>query len=148
MSYYLFTEARGSIDQVGYKLLEMSQQVVDGELHPIEFKIYLNKLKEVISESEKLIEEVILTEAEKFKGQPVHGYRVEVTNSGRYSYDHIPEYKQLKDRQKAIEVKHQMAYKLWQQGGQMVDPDTGEIVTPADYVPTKSYVKLQKEKGS
>jgi hypothetical protein len=41
-----------------------------------------------------------------------------------------------------------MAYKLWQQGGQMVDPDTGEIITPADYVPTKSYVKLQKEKGS
>jgi len=148
MSYYIFTEERGTIDQVGYKLLDMGEQVINGELHPIEFKIYLNKLKDVISKVEEMVEEVIIDEAEKYKGQTVHGFKVEVANSGRYRYDHIPEITKVRGHLKHLETKAQMAYKTYNQGGQMIDPDTGEIVTPAHYVATKNYVKLQKEKGS
>jgi hypothetical protein len=148
MSYYLFTEERGLPDKVGDKLYVFAEQVVNGELHPIEFKLYLNKLKDVISECESLIEETILAEADKYKGQTVWGHKVEVTNGGRYNYDAIPQYQELKSQLKEIEKKSQMAYKMWTQGAQMLDPETGEIMPPANYVPTKSYVKLQKEKGS
>lgn len=148
MSYYLFTEERGSVQDVGNKLVDFAQQVVLGELSPLEFKLYLNRLKDVITECEEMVDEVVLTEGEKYKGQVIHGYRVEISSSGRYKYDHIPEIVELKKRLKFLEQLHQSAYKFHTQGTCILDDETGETITPAEFVPSKTYVKLQKEKGS
>lgn len=149
MSYYLFTEDRGGVDQVGHKLYDFAEQVINGELHPLEFKLYLNRLKEVIDEVEEAISHIVLTEGEKYNGDSIHGYRVEVTNGGRYTYDHIPEWAELKERMKGIEKMAQSAYKL-SSGFDMahVVNDDGISIPPAYYKPTKTYVKLQKGKGA
>lgn len=143
----LFKPEKG-VAEVGKPLIELGEKALQGEVNPLELKLYLKLLAEVISKVEEQIEDIALTEASKYeKGGSMYGYEISVVeNSGRYTYDHIPEIVQAKQKVKELEKKAQAALSAIRTGIEMTDTETGDVLTPAVYVLNKTYIKLQKKK--
>lgn len=127
-------------------ILTQVTAVENGNLNPLDLKIALKRLSELIEGVDSQIKPLVQQEARKWHLQDYRGYRIEYMESGgRYSYDHIPEWKELKGQMKEIEESSQTAYKQLKLGAMMITTD-GEVIEPAIFKPSESYVKLIKSK--
>lgn len=112
---------------------QLLNQVRDGELSPLDAYIELKTIIEMAENGLNEIKEGALIEAEKFKGQQYKGFTIDVRSAGgRYTYDHLAEWKQLKDKIKEIEKMAQAAFKNRNQGF-FLNEHTGEVYEPAAY---------------
>jgi hypothetical protein len=127
-------------------ILTQVTAVENGNLNPLDLKIALKRLSELIEGVDSQIKPLVQQEARKWHLQDYNGYRIEYMESGgRYSYDHIPEIVTLKNELKEREKLHQLAYKNMNQG-LFINEVTGEVYEPAVFKPSESYVKLIKSK--
>jgi hypothetical protein len=124
-------------------------KVERGEREPLELYIALSELADTVDACIKQIKEPALREAKEYNGQDYKGYGITVRESGgRYSYDHIPEYVELKERIKAIEKQAQIAYKLsLSKLDTMVVSGEGEVLQAATYRSGSESIIL-KNKGA
>ena len=144
-------DLKTGITQIVSDLMNLYTHVENGYADPLAFKIQLKEFKSVIDDLENEIEFNVMMEASKWNGQVYQGYKIEISQSGRYSYSHIEEYTQLQTRLKEIEKMSQYAYKssLIQDVHDVVVVDGDGVVIPAaHYTSSKSFVKLTKQKGA
>lgn len=108
-------------------------KVRGGEESPLDAYIELKALADYVQDCLNEIKDQAITEGEKFKGQTYKGFQIDVRSvGGKYSYDHIAEWVELKEKIKEVEKFHQAAYKNRNQGF-FLNEHTGEIYEPAAY---------------
>jgi hypothetical protein len=105
----------------------------------IELKRYADDMAKYL---EALKEQAVNEFNDQYGGreQTIHGATVSRHSSGRYTYDHIPGWKQAKDSLTLMEKVSQMAYKA---GGEVMDAETGEITVPAKYIANKDSIAIK-----
>jgi len=86
----------------------VAQEGLTGEVNPLELYLGLRYTAEVAEAAMALLKADAMTVAARHSKQPLWGVQVEVTNGAtRYTYDHNPEYAELKARLKALEAEMQ-----------------------------------------
>ena len=133
------------MEQIKQMIAQRVADALDGNENPLDVFMELRGLEDDVKFGFDLIRESAMAEAEKFKGQEYNGYLVNVQSSGRYSYDHIPEYVALKTQMKEMEKRYQESYKLSERMIAMVD-DNGEQIPPASYKSTSPAIQLKLKK--
>jgi hypothetical protein len=105
----------------------------------IELKRYADDMAKYL---EALKEQAVNEFNDQYGGreQVIAGATVSRHSSGRYTYDHIPGWKQAKDSLTLMEKVSQMAYKA---GGEVTDAETGEITVPARYIANKDSISIK-----
>lgn len=133
------------MEQIKNFIAKRVADALDGNGNPLDVFIELRDLENDISFGFDLIREAAMAEAEKYKGQEYRGFIVNIQSSGRYTYDHIPEYVQLKNQLKELEKRYQESFKLSERMIAMVD-DNGEQIPPASYKSTSPAIQLKAKK--
>jgi len=133
-------------DDIIDSVIQAVHDVEHGYVEALGVYIALKNLGEHIDQAINQIKPQALNEARQYHNQEYHGYQIEVREAGgRYSYDHIPEYAQLKERLKVIEKQAQVAYKLSATNlGSMVVTGDGEEMLPAHYKTGSTAIVLKK----
>lgn len=111
------------------------------------FDLYINfiEIKDSLEEHIATLKTHAMDEAIRYNGQQHRGYEIKVGSvGGRYSYDHIPEYVELKEQLKAMESSYQDAFKQYEKGLQIVTDD-GELMPVANYKPNAVSIQLKKK---
>jgi len=111
------------------------------------FDTYINfmEIRDSLEEHIATIKSHAMDEAIRYNGQQHRGYEIKVGSvGGRYSYDHIPEYIQLKEQLKEMEGNYQDAFKQYEKGLQIVTDD-GELMPVANYKPNAVSIQLKKK---
>lgn len=114
-------------------------------------KLTFNLLKKQLDWAEKQIKESVIESAELYnlhKEPHVIGeYQLSLREGGgRWNFDHISEWNQLKDQIKLVEEKHKQAYKSHMNGITAVDETTAEIIEPAVFKHNGASVVITKTK--
>jgi hypothetical protein len=126
-----------TINQTLYNALQGNISAFDTY---IDFKEIESALNDAISN----LKDAAMDEAMRYNNQQHRGYAIKVASvGGRYSYDHIPEYLELKEQLKAMEGNYQDAYKQYEKGLQLVTED-GELMPIANYKPNAISIQLKK----
>jgi ERCC4-related helicase len=111
------------------------------------FDTYINfmEIRDSLEEHIATIKSHAMDEAIRYNGQQHRGYEIKVGSvGGRYSYDHIPEYVELKEQLKGMESSYQDAFKQYEKGLQIVTDD-GELMPVANYKPNAVSIQLKKK---
>ena len=128
-----------------YEIMLAFNDVEQGISNPLDLIISLRETKKFIEDIESKVYDQVMTEAEKYNNQEYRGYDVRInTGSGRYTFDHIPEIRDLQQRIKTLQELAKHSYKLKEMGSNMVDEDGVEVI-PAHFKPSKSNVALRKK---
>ena len=130
-------------------LAEMVMQVEDGNMSAMTAYLSCRVVENDIKECMKQIEPLALQELSSFNGRiEKEDIVIEARSSaGRWKFTddgHAALKQQLKD---AEELRKQ-AHKLHLKGSEVIDPETGEIVPPADYTPGKESIFISKARKS
>lgn len=124
----------------------MAEQVIFGEISPIEAHLKLSLIKDMAEDALKQIKPSMEAELDKWgKDKPViAGYEVAMHNGGNTAkFDNNPEWVALKERMKVIEEQMKAAAK----GLTVVDDTTGEVVPPAILVPRADSIRVTYKKS-
>ena len=128
-------------------IYELHQAVIDGHKKALPAFIELKRHHDAMNLVLEALKELATEEFQNEYGgkeQMIAGATVSSHASGRYSYDHIPEWKQVANKKAIIEKTAQLAYKA---GGPVVDEETGAIQDPAKYIPNKQTIAIKFPKG-
>ena len=133
------------MEQIKQMIAQRVADALEGNVNPLDVFIGLRSIEEDVKLGFDMIRDSAMAEAEKFKGQEYNGFLVNIQSSGRYSYDHIPEYVELKNKLKDMEKRYQESFKLSERMIAMVD-DNGEQIPPASYKATSPAIQLKLKK--
>ena len=103
-------------------------QVMEGEINPLEVFVSIKVLEEAIKQAKKRIQDVAIYEAMRYGENTVNAYDAEITlknTATRYDYSSIPSIVEKEAELKALKDKHKAAIKH-----AVVDTDTGELIQP------------------
>ena len=118
---------------------------IQGNISPFDTYIGLKEVENALNDAINALKEAAMDEAIRYNGQQHRGYEIKVGSvGGRYSYDHIPEYIQLKEQLKQMEGNYQDAFKQYEKGLQLVTDD-GELIPAANYKPNAVSIQLKKK---
>lgn len=118
---------------------------IQGNISAFDTYIDLKEVESALNDALNALKEVAMDEAIRYNGQQHRGYEIKVGSvGGRYSYDHIPEYTQLKEQLKQMEGNYQDAFKQYEKGLQLVTDD-GELMPIANYKPNAVSIQLKKK---
>jgi len=132
--------------QIEDYFLNMLNQVEGGELNPLDLKIEIKTLSDLLDGIDKQISISVATEGRKWHKQTYKGFEIIYMDAGgRYSYDHIEEWKNAKYILKDIECNAQLSFKSMDKNQLLID-DGGVIIEPARWKNTEPYIKLSKTK--
>lgn len=114
---------------------QYAQQLLDaGDQSPLAALIQLRALRDAIDHAIKGLEDEAMDEADQ-SGSAASWRGVKATvRSGRtlYDYSHDPVWAEMKASETAVAEQRKQREKMLQAlTGEMVDPDTGEFITPA-----------------
>jgi hypothetical protein len=120
----------------------LAEAVEKGNMNPLEAWVEYKRLEDQIATCKERIKAAAITEAAKYgKDEKVYGAKVSVTyNGARYSYDHIPRWKELKDELDRIQSTAQNAYKA---KAMVVVSADGEEIPAAGYTPGKESLTIK-----
>jgi hypothetical protein len=109
----------------------------------VELKKYADDLAQDL---EALKEQAVNEFQNRWGGKEVHVAGAVVTKheGGRYVYDHIEGYKEVKNNLTLFEKAAHIACKA---GGPVLDEETGVLTQPAKYVPNKPSLSVKFPKG-
>ena len=104
---------------------QIINDVVEGNINPLDVACYFKEIENVINSVRKddRIKPLILEEAKKFKGQEYHGHKIEVREKKNYDFKQDAKWAELN---KALKAREKL---LKAANGDVVDPETGEILT-------------------
>jgi hypothetical protein len=132
--------------QIEDYLLNMLNQVEEGNLNPLDLKIEIKTLTDLLGGIDKQVAPLIATEGQKWHKQTYKGYKIEYVDSGgRYSYDHLQEWVNAKQSLKIIELNAQLSLKALEKNQLMID-EGGVITEPAVWKCNDPFIKLTKTK--
>jgi len=106
-------------------------------------------IKEELDFLQDCLDELKPQVIEEVRSYPAtHGaLRVEyMPGTKRYSFEHIDEYKWLKQKIASLECQFKLAYSAYEKGRTIVNDDTGEIVPLPHVTYTKDTVKVTVRK--
>jgi hypothetical protein len=127
-------------------LIAMLNKVEGGDMNPLDLKIEIKALTDLLGGIDKQVAPLVAEEGRKWHNQPYKGFKIEYVDSGgRYAYDHIAEWSELKQKMKDIEKNAQMSLKALEKNQTMID-DGGAVIEPAIWKCTEPYIKLSKTK--
>ena len=117
------------IHQTDSLITQIDQGETEALIHYIEIKNLISHLEASL----KLIKNQAIEEANRYNGETYRGYEIQVREGGgRYSYDHLPQWRHLKDQLKEMEKVAQNAFKMYLKGDIYVSND-GEQIEPAQF---------------
>jgi len=126
-------------------LHEINEQVLNGEKDALEAYIELKKIADTATAIMKEIKPDALTEADKYDGKTFQafGAQIEKRNGGGvWSFKHLQDWNEINKKKKEVEDLHKTAYKLKGQEA-IINPDTGEIIEPAEYKPNADTISIK-----
>lgn len=124
--------------------MDIVQKVKDGEKNVLDVFPLIYEMKKSFSELESELKEYVIQEREKYdKKESVvkHGYEISVMTRTSYSFSHDEHWEAINQARKNRETMLKKAFKMNEKNQTLTDPETGEIVPPAE-VKTKTYPKL------
>lgn len=130
-------------------MANMVNEIEEGNESALQAFLSFRNIEKVAKDCMKQIEHLALEELSDHNGRLEQGDIVVESRSsaGRWKFTdegHAALNQQLKD---AEELRKQ-AHKLHLKGSEVIDPDTGEIVPPADYTPGKESIFISKARKS
>ena len=130
-------------------MANMVTEIEEGNESALQAFLSFRNIEKVAKDCMKQIEHLALEELSDHNGRLEQGdIVVEARSSaGRWKFPdegHAALTQQLKD---AEELRKQ-AHKLHLKGSEVIDPETGEIVPPADYTPGKESIFISKARKS
>ena len=116
-------------------IIDKASEAFNGDADPLKVFAELQKLEKKIKFLKDEILETAINEFEKYGEKSItqEGFNISLSQSARYSYSHIPSWKDLTKQLKKIEAYAKTA----QSQGESIILETGEIIEPA----VKSYSK-------
>ena len=117
----------------------MAEQVLFGEISPLEAHLKLSLIKDIADDVLKQIKPSVSDAMDLYgKDKPtIAGWVVEKVNGGSTAkYDHNPEWVKLKEQMTALEDKMKSAAK-----GMTVVDEHGEVIPPAIFVPREDSIR-------
>lgn len=119
--------------EISNQILSLIESIQAGDQEALINYIEIKNLMDQMDQAMKEIKDQALREAAQYHGSSYRGYQIEIREGGgRYAYDHIPEWAEMKEKIKEIEKRAQMAYKMANQRDLMISED-GEIISPAKF---------------
>jgi aspartyl-tRNA synthetase len=130
-------------------MANMVTEIEEGNESALQAFLSFRNIEKVAKDCMKQIEHLALEELSDHNGRLEQGdVVIEARSSaGRWKFTddaHAALKQQLKD---AEELRKQ-AHKLHLKGSEVIDPETGEIVPPADYTPGKETIFISKARKS
>jgi|DEB0MinimDraft_10_1074344.scaffolds.fasta_scaffold113718_2 hypothetical protein len=130
-------------------MANMVIEIEEGNESALQAFLSFRNIEKVAKDCMKQIEHLALEELSDHNGRLEQGDIVIESRSsaGRWKFTddaHAALKQQLKD---AEELRKQ-AHKLHLKGSEVIDPETGEIVPPADYTPGKESIFISKARKS
>ena len=130
-------------------MANMVTEIEEGNESALQAFLSFRNIEKVAKDCMKQIEHLALEELSDHNGRLEQGDIVVESRSsaGRWKFTdegHAALKQQLKD---AEELRKQ-AHKLHLKGSEVIDPETGEIVPPADYTPGKESIFISKARKS
>jgi len=122
------------------------QEVIDGNINPLEVYAKLKKEIKELTECLSLISDYAVEEALKMDSKTfeLKGYKFEVRNgSARYSFKNIPEWSEKQKELKEIESIAKIAYSSYQKGVTTLSQDA-EIVALPEVTYSKDVVVVKE----
>ena len=122
---------------------KLKNDVLDGHVDAL---LFLGQLKKLESKLKILRDITIPVAIDEFdlqgeKSYLLGGFEFSKTSGGRYSYKHSDEWLSINERKKELEKKMQSACKS--NINEMIDGETGEVVTAAYYIPSKESIAIK-----
>ena len=123
------------------------KSVIDGRTNALDLKIFIKETKDLMSEIEKDIEEIVQEEAQKWHKQSYSGYDIEYSEGRRIlDYKHIPEWQEAKQKLLEVEDKCKAALESGKRNLMAVN-EYGLVIEAAKEKFSKPIVKMKKTKG-
>ena len=130
-------------------LAEWVQKVEEGNMSALTAYMACRVIEKDVKECMKQIEPLALGELSDHNGKLEQGdIVIEARSSaGRWKFTDDA-HAELKQQLKDAEELRKQAHKLHLKGSEVIDPETGEIVPPADYTPGKESIFISKARKS
>lgn len=128
------------------KIENLLNNVEDGELSASWAFVVIKEELDFLQDCMDQLKPQVIEEVRSF---PVtHGaLRVEyMPGTRRYSFDHLDDYKHLKQKIKSLECDYKMAYSAYESGRSILNEQTGEILQLPHVTYTKDTVKVTVRK--
>lgn len=120
------------------------EKVKQGELSALDVATELYELQKSISELYGELKDLIIEERSRYDSKErvvKNGYEISIVTSQRYSCKGDEHWESLNQARKNREALMKKAYSMSKKNKVLTDPDTGEVVPPAE-VKTSTYPKL------
>lgn len=114
--------------------------LVEGQSNPLEMYLAAYFLREVADRLADNLKPAALNEADKYRGQSLFGASIETPNAAtRWRYDHDPEWRRLSE---ALKAREKLMRASAETEATVVDPDTGEVIPPAQREPGATTLRV------
>lgn len=118
---------------------ELAEAILDGgDVTPLEALVKLRAIQDVVAAAIDGVKDAAMTQAEQWdegpgRGVSVLGVGIRLSNgAARWDYSHDPVWGEMKASETAVADQRKAREKFLQSlDKEMVDPDTGEIISPA-----------------
>lgn len=134
-------------NRLEYMLRSEIEKVQNGEAPAVPLLTFLHHMEKIMSEAKAELRDSAMNEVRGTEGVRIGGYLVQMkAGGGRWSFNHIKEWKDTKDKLAAIEERHKGAAAMARQGLASVDEDTGEVIPVAIYTKYDETLQFSKAK--
>jgi hypothetical protein len=130
-------------------MANMVIEIEEGNESALQAFLSFRNIEKIAKDCMKQIEHLALEELSDHNGRLEQGDIVIESRSsaGRWKFTDDA-HAELKQQLKDAEELRKQAHKLHLKGSEVIDPDTGEIVPPADYTPGKESIFISKARKS
>lgn len=126
---------------------ELKAAALDGEANALSAYITLKEIEAELKDAIDKVKPLALAEAKNYEETTFSAFGAKVTvksGGGRWSYDHIPAWKEAKEKVTELEKAAQSAYKNSKIG--MLVSEEGEVVSPARYTEGEEQISVTLDK--
>lgn len=123
------------------------EKVQNGEAQAVPLLTFFHHMEKIIGDVKAEIRETAINEVRGTEGVRIGGYLVNMkAGGGRWSFNHIADWKAAKDNLLYIEERHKAAASAAQKGLASVDEETGEVISVAVYQRYDDTLQFSKVK--
>jgi hypothetical protein len=129
--------------QIKEQIHELIEQVANGETDALKAYIELKGLSDTITQVMKEIKREAVIEADRYDGKTFQAFGATIekrSGGGVWSFKHLPDWNDANQKKKDVEEMHKQAFKIT---GDVIDPETGEIMQPAEFKPNADTIAIK-----
>lgn len=125
--------------------MSLVEQVKNGEVSSLDVFPRIYEMKKSFGELESELKDFVIDEREKYdkKEQVIrNGYEISIMSRTSYSFSNDDHWEAINQARKNREAMLKKAFKMNEKNQTLTDPETGEIIPPAE-VKVSTYPKLK-----